>query len=85
MHTWTAKNRMQYSASQVASMAVLLFQNVLRSNLRTSNFLKISWGSMPPDPPSYACLCKLHIHVTPLLKILPMGLIYQLYMAKLTS
>ena len=38
-----------------------------RSNLRASNFLKISWGSMPPDPPSLACLCKSDSHVTPLL------------------
>ena len=29
---------------------------------------------MPPDPPSLVCLCKLDIHVTPLLKILPTGL-----------
>ena len=29
---------------------------------------------MPPDPPSVARLCKLHIHVTPLLKILATGL-----------
>ena len=30
---------------------------------------------MPPDPPSLVCLCKLDIHVTPLLKILATGLI----------
>ena len=35
---------------------------------------KNSRGSMPPDPPSLVCLCKLHIHVTPLLKILATGL-----------
>ena len=29
---------------------------------------------MSPDPPSLVCLCKLDIHVTPLLKILPTGL-----------
>ena len=32
------KNRMQYSASQVASMVVLLSQNEFRSNLGASNF-----------------------------------------------
>ena len=35
-------------------------------------FLEISWGSMPPDPPSLTCLC---MHVTPLLKILATGLV----------
>ena len=34
-------------------------------------FLKISLGSMAPDPPSLPCLC---MHVTPLLKILATGL-----------
>ena len=29
---------------------------------------------MPPDPPNRLCLYKLHIHVTPLLKILATGL-----------
>ena len=29
---------------------------------------------MPPDPLSLVCLCKLDIHVTPLLKILATGL-----------
>ena len=42
------------------------------------HFLKISWGSMPPDSPSPACLCMYtyitYIHVTPLLKILATGL-----------
>ena len=30
---------------------------------------------MPPDTPSLVCLCKLDVHVTPLLKILGTGLI----------
>ena len=29
---------------------------------------------MPPDPPSRVCLCKLDVHVAPLLKILATGL-----------
>ena len=36
--SWTAKNWMQYSASRVATMALPLSQNGLRSNLRASNF-----------------------------------------------
>ena len=47
---------------------------LIRINLRASNILKISWWSMAPDPPSLVCLCKLHIHVTPLQKILTTGL-----------
>ena len=43
MHTWTAKNWMQYSTSHVASTALLLSQNGLRSNLRASSF---PWRSM---------------------------------------
>ena len=36
---------------------------------------KISWGSMPPCPPTLALLCMhTYIHVTSLLKILAMGL-----------
>ena len=31
---------------------------------------------MPQDPPNLVCLCKLHIHVTPLLKILATGPVY---------
>ena len=62
---------MQYSMNHVATTALLLSQNGLRSDLRASNFL---WGSMPPDPPSLACLCKSDIHVTPLLKVLATGL-----------
>ena len=42
-----------YSASHVATTALLLSKNVLRSILRASDFL----GSMPPDPASLACLC----------------------------
>ena len=28
-----------------------------RSNLRCRKIKKISWGSMPPDPPRWVCLC----------------------------
>ena len=44
------------------------------------SLVKFSWGSMPPDPPSLACLC-MHTftsrdtHVTPLLKIMATGLV----------
>ena len=48
MHTTTVKNWMQYSASQLAIMAVFLPQNGLRSNLRASNFLE----EHAPTPPS---------------------------------
>ena len=48
-----------------ATMALLLSKNGLRSNLRASNY---SWGSMPPDSPTLACLYshtyKSDIHVT---------------------
>ena len=38
MHTWTAKKKwMQYTASHVATTALFLSQNCLRSNLRASN------------------------------------------------
>ena len=65
---------MQYSASHVATMALLLSQNGLR-NIP----LKFFCGSMPPDPLSLACLC-MHTfasdtHITTLLKILATGLI----------
>ena len=73
MHTWTAKNRMQYCARQVDSMAVLQSKNDLRSNLKASNFL----GEQPPDFLSLLCLCKLDVHVPPLLKILATGLFYE--------
>ena len=36
--TWTAINWMQYFASHVATMALLLSQNGLRNDLRASNF-----------------------------------------------
>ena len=49
-------------------------QNGLRSHLRASNFPNISWGSMPPHPPSLACLRKSDIHVTLLLKTLATGI-----------
>ena len=54
MHTWTAKNWMQYSASHVATTALLLSQNGLRSNSRASNFLG---EHAPTPPPSLAFLC----------------------------
>ena len=68
--SWLSKiNWMQHPASHVATMAQLLSQN--KKQLREPNFL-------PPDPPILVCLC-MHtytsdIHVTPLLKILVMGL-----------
>ena len=34
---------------------------------------------MLPDPPSLVCLCKLDIHVTPLLKILATGLLIKVH------
>ena len=34
----------------------LLSQNGLRSSIRPSNFYKISWGSMPPESSSLACM-----------------------------
>ena len=84
MHTWTAKNWMQCSVSHVATMALHLSQNGLRSNLRASNLKKFSWGSTNPDPPSlscFICMCTYtsNIHVTPLLKILAIGLCYTHY------
>ena len=46
--------------SHVATMALLLTQVGLRANI-----YKISLGSMPPDPPSLACLCINCIHIRP--------------------
>ena len=88
MHTWTAKNWMQCSASHVATTTLLLSQNGLRSNLRAPNLKKkMHWGSMPPDPPSLSCLCMYtytsYIHVTPLLKILATGLTIVISKAKI--
>ena len=65
---------MQYSASQVASMALVWLYFCPKWPQKQSQGIKISWGSMPPDPPSLVCLRKLDIHVTPLLKILATGL-----------
>ena len=66
---------MQYSASQVASMRVLLSQNGLRSNLRASNFKNFSGGVCPQTPlVLYADANYTDIHVTSLLKILATGL-----------
>ena len=79
MHMWTEPQKFDatQAASHVATTALFLSQNGLRSNLRESNSKK-SWGSMPPDPPSLSYLCMYtytsHIHVTPLLKILATGL-----------
>ena len=53
--------REPYSYYSCASVS----QNGLRSNLRASNFKKISWGKMPTDHPSLACLHKSDIHVAP--------------------
>ena len=68
---------MQYSASHVATTALLPSQNGLRSNLRASNFSKFPGGACPQTPlvlHAYACIhSKLDLHVTPLLKILPIG------------
>ena len=87
MHVWTAKNWIQYSASHVAytaTTALLLSQNDLRSDLRASDF----WGSMPPDPSSLAWLYMhtytSNTHVTPLAKILAMGLNLTYYSFPLT-
>ena len=71
MQTW--KPKLQYSESHVATMALLLSQNGLRSNLRASNFYNFPEGACPQTP-TLACLWKLDIQVTPLPKILAMGL-----------
>ena len=53
--------------------SILLSQNGLRSNLRAPNFLKISWGTMPPDPTSLACLC-IHEQSTNHISLIKTGL-----------
>ena len=69
---------MQYSVSHVhvATTALLLSQNGNSEHV-------IFWGSLPPDPPSLACLCmhtyKLEIQVTPLLTLLATGLVVLLF------
>ena len=78
MHTWTAKNWMQYSTSHVATTPLVLSQ--MASEVISEHLIsKISWGSMHPDHPRLACI-SMHtytsvIHVTPLLKILATGLV----------
>ena len=60
--TWTAINWMQYFASRVATTALLLSQNGLRSNLRASNFKKFSGGACPQTPLLlHSCACVLII------------------------
>ena len=62
-------------------MALLLSQNCLRSNLRTFNFIRISWGSMPSDPPSLA-----FVHIRhPKTKILATGLRIKLHLTCVNS
>ena len=54
---------MQYSASHVATTALLLFQNDLRSNLRASNFKKFPGGACPKTSlVLHACLL-LHAYI----------------------
>ena len=67
---------MQYSASQVAIMAVFLSQNGLRRNLRACNFKKFAGGACPQTPLLlHACANYIPGYtVTPLLKILATGL-----------
>ena len=81
MHTWTATNWMKYSTSHVALLLSKMASEAISEHL---NSIKISWGSMPPDPPSLACLCTQTCKpVTPLLQILPTGLVsmyHHLYM-----
>ena len=67
-------NWMQYSARQLASMAVLLSQNGLRSNLSESNFKKFPAGACLQTPLVLHAYAKLDVHVTSLLKILATGL-----------
>ena len=50
---------MQYSVSHVATTALLVSQNGLRSNLRASNFQKFSGGACL----SVACSCMQYIHI----------------------
>ena len=80
----TGKNWMQYSADHVATTALLLSQNGLRSNLRAS-MLQNLLGEHTTRPPYFVCLymhtCTSHIYVTPLLKILATVLHYE-YVAK---
>ena len=53
MHTWIAKNWMKYSASHVATTALLCPK--MASEAISEHFLKFPGGAMPPDPPSLAC------------------------------
>ena len=57
VHIWTGKRWMQYSASHLATAAVLLSQNSLRSHLRASSFHKFPEGSCLEASPSLAWLC----------------------------
>ena len=86
MHTWTDKNGTQYSMSHVATTALLLSQNGLRSNLRASNFWKFSGGACSQTPlvlHAYACL---YIHIiTLLIKILARALLLLDFMSHKTS
>ena len=51
-------------------IARIIVSDCVRSNLRRSNKKKISWGSMPPDPPSlhthetssHTCMCAYSTH-----------------------
>ena len=52
MHIWTAQNGMQYSASHVVTIVLQLCK--MASEAITEHL--ISWASMPPDPPSLACM-----------------------------
>ena len=62
MHTWTAKNWIQYSTSNVAySYCYYSSASVTKWPQKQSQsiyLLKISWGSMPPDLPTLA-----YIHI----------------------
>lgn len=67
---------MQYSASYVATTALLLSKNG-HNQSQSVYFQEISWGSFPPDPPVLPRLhihaCTSDIHVAILLKILVLG------------
>ena len=50
MHMWPAETWMQYSASHVATTALLMSQNGLRSNLRASDFQTFPGRACPQTP-----------------------------------
>ena len=46
---------------------------MLQMPSKSTQFLKISWGGMPPDPPSFSCFAALLLWQPCLLKIIALN------------